>query len=59
MFSHHLQVETNIIIFEFENKNLKTHFVKKMNNSKIKIISMDKQKLRMVKKLSNLEMVKR
>ena len=41
-------VETNIIIFEFENENLKTHFITKMNNSKIKIISMDKQKLRMV-----------
>ena len=41
-------VETNIIIFEFENENLKNHFIKDMNNSKIKIISMDKQKLRMV-----------
>ena len=41
-------VETNIIIFEFDNENLKNHFIKEMNNSKIKIISMDKQKLRMV-----------
>ena len=41
-------VETNIIIFEFDNENLKNHFIKKMNNFKIKIINMDKQKLRMV-----------
>ena len=50
VYTHHLHksVDTNIIIFEFENENLKTHFITKMNNSKIKIISMDKQKLRMV-----------
>ena len=41
-------VETNIIIFEFENENLKMNFIKEINNSKIKIISMDKKKLRMV-----------
>ena len=31
-----------------ESENLKNQFIKKMNNSKIKIIRMDKQKLRMV-----------